>query len=99
MMILKSVLIETAFGLPDSTKAFLLILGSDLFVGFHSSSGWEIFLEGVAHRFGLPEDHEFSYLFVATFPVLLDTGFKYFVFRYLNRVSPSTVATYYTMLE
>ncbi|HJN34815.1 MAG TPA: proton extrusion protein PcxA, partial [Prochlorococcus sp.] len=35
----------------------------------------------------------FILLFIATFPVILATIFKYWIFRYLNRVSPSSVAT------
>ncbi len=32
--------------------------------------------------------------FVSTFPVILDTVFKYWIFRHLNRISPSIVANY-----
>ncbi|CAL5225752.1 cemAHiC_scaffold_21, partial [Coccomyxa viridis] len=35
----------------------------------------------------------------AAFPVFLDTIFKYWIFRYLNKISPSTVATYHNMIE
>jgi uncharacterized membrane protein len=42
--------------------------------------------------FHSPEDN-FIMLFIATFPVVLATIFKYWIFRYLNRVSPSSVAT------
>ncbi|KAL1119784.1 hypothetical protein V6Z11_D01G125100 [Gossypium hirsutum] len=34
---------------------------------------------------------------VSTFPVILDTIFKYWIFRYLNRVSPSLVVIYHSM--
>jgi lipoprotein signal peptidase len=37
--------------------------------------------------------------FIATFPVILDTIFKYWIFRHLNRISPSAVATYKEMNE
>ena len=40
-----------------------------------------------------PEPSPFILLFIATFPVILATIFKYWIFRYLNRVSPSSVAT------
>ncbi len=99
LIILKSFLAESLYSLSDTTKSFLLILGTDLLVGFHSPRGWEVFLEWVFHHFGLPENTEFMSLFVATFPVFLDTVFKYWIFRSLNKISPSTVATYHNMIE
>ena len=97
--VLKSFLDEILYGLSDPSKAFLIILFTDMFVGFHSPHGWEVILEGVAHHFGLPENQEFNFLFIATFPVILDTVLKYWIFRYLNRISPSAVATYKNMNE
>jgi CemA family len=97
--ILKDFIDEVAYGLSDSAKAFIIILFTDIFVGFHSPHGWEVLLEGVAQHFGLPASHAFISLFIATFPVILDTIFKYWIFRYLNRVSPSAVATYKEMNE
>lgn len=99
MIILKSFLIEFLYSFGDTTKSFLLIFFTDLFVGFHSSHGWEVLLEKLMNHFGFPENEDFVFLFVATFPVLLDTVIKYWIFRYLNRISPSTVATYHTMIE
>jgi hypothetical protein len=97
--ILKSFLNELVYGLSDSAKAFIIILLTDIFVGFHSPHGWEVLLEGIANHFGLPASRNFIFLFIATFPVILDTIFKYWIFRYLNRVSPSAVATYKEMNE
>ncbi|MGG6266005.1 proton extrusion protein PcxA [Leptolyngbya sp. AN03gr2] len=97
--ILKSFMDETVYGLSDSAKAFIIILFTDVFVGFHSPHGWEIILEGISRHFGLPANRDFIFLFIATFPVILDTIFKYWIFRYLNRVSPSAVATYREMNE
>lgn len=99
LIILKSFLAESLYSLSDTTKSFLLILSTDLLVGFHSPRGWEVFLEWFFHHFGLPENTEFMSLFVATFPVFLDTVFKYWIFRSLNKISPSTVATYHNMIE
>nr|YP_009106885.1 chloroplast enveloppe membrane protein [Marvania geminata]AIT95646.1 chloroplast enveloppe membrane protein [Marvania geminata] len=99
VIILKSFLAESLYSLSDTTKSFLLILSTDLLVGFHSPRGWEVFLEWVFHHFGFPENTEFMSLFVATFPVFLDTVFKYWIFRSLNKISPSTVATYHNMIE
>ncbi|MEO0540781.1 MAG: proton extrusion protein PcxA [Cyanobacteria bacterium P01_A01_bin.105] len=96
---LKSFMDEIVYGLSDSAKAFIIILFTDIFVGFHSPHGWEILLEGLARHFGLPGNRDFIFLFIATFPVILDTVFKYWIFRYLNRISPSAVATYKNMNE
>ena len=99
IIILKSFLIESIYSFSDTTKSFLLILLTDLLVGFHSPHGWEILLEIILRHLGLPESQDFIFVFVATFPVLIDTLFKYWIFRYLNRISPSTVVTYHNMIE
>jgi hypothetical protein len=99
IIILKSFLTESIYSLSDTTKSFLLILLTDLLVGFHSPRGWEIALETTLKHFGVPENQDFIFLFVATFPVFLDTVFKYWIFRYLNKISPSTVVTYHNMIE
>lgn len=97
--ILKSFINELVYGLSDTAKAFLIILFTDMFVGFHSPHGWEIIIEAMLRRFGLAESREFIFIFISTFPVVLDTIFKYWIFRYLNRISPSAVATYHNMNE
>ena len=99
LYILKSFINELIYGLSDTAKAFLIILCTDIFVGFHSPHGWEVILELILRHFGLPESRDFIFLFISTFPVILDTIFKYWIFRYLNRVSPSAVATYHSMNE
>lgn len=99
IIILKSFLIECFYSFSDTTKSFLLIFSTDLLVGFHSPRGWDLLLEIFFKRFGLPENENFVLLFVASFPVVLDTLFKYWIFRYLNKISPSTVATYHNMIE
>jgi len=95
----KSFIEESFYGLSDTAKAFLIIMFTDVFVGFHSSHGWEVFLESLLRHFGFPENRDFIYIFIATVPVMLDAMFKYWIFRYLNRLSPSTVATYKEMNE
>jgi hypothetical protein len=93
LRVLRGFLDEAIYGLSDSAKAFAIILFTDIFVGYHSPEGWTVLLEGIAHHFGLPTQENFIMLFIATFPVILATIFKYWIFRYLNRVSPSSVAT------
>ncbi|WP_353259987.1 proton extrusion protein PcxA [Prochlorothrix hollandica] len=99
LAILKSFIDDVIYGLSDSAKAFIIILFTDVFVGFHSPHGWEVILEGISRHLGIAESRQFIYLFIATFPVILDTVFKYWIFRYLNRISPSAVATYRNMNE
>jgi CemA family len=96
---LKSFLDEMVYGLSDSAKAFIIILVTDVFVGFHSPHGWEVIMDTIFEHFGLPANQSFINMFIATFPVMLDTVFKYWIFRYLNQISPSAVATYKNMNE
>lgn len=93
LQILRGFIDELIYGLSDSAKAFAIILFTDIFVGFHSPEGWTVLLDGIAHHIGIPARENFIMLFIATFPVVLATIFKYWIFRYLNRVSPSSVAT------
>ncbi len=86
-------------GVSDTAKAFVIILLTDIFVGFHSPHGWEILLEGLAMHLGIPESRSFNSLFIAIIPVMIDTIFKYWIFRYLSGQSPSAVATFKTMNE
>ncbi|MEM1308176.1 MAG: proton extrusion protein PcxA [Cyanobacteria bacterium P01_H01_bin.153] len=99
ILTLKGFLDEIVYGLSDSAKAFIIILFTDMFVGFHSPHGWEVLMEGLSRHLGFAANREFIFLFIATFPVILDTVFKYWIFRYLNRISPSAVATYKNMNE
>ena len=93
LRVLRGFLDEAIYGLSDSAKAFAIILFTDIFVGYHSPEGWTVLLQGISHHLGLPAQENFIMLFIATFPVILATIFKYWIFRYLNRVSPSSVAT------
>jgi hypothetical protein len=91
--IVKSFIDDVIYGLSDSAKAFIIILFTDIFVGFHSPHGWEVILEGFAEHVGLAANQSVISLFIATFPVILDTISKYWIFRYLSRLSPSALAT------
>ena len=97
--ILKSFFNQLIYSLSDTAKAFLIILVTDIFVGFHSPHGWEVIIETMLRHLGLPESRDFIFIFIATFPVVLDTIFKYWIFRYLNKLAPSAVATYHSMNE
>lgn len=99
IVVVKAFMDDIVYGLSDSAKAFLIILFTDIFVGFHSPHGWEVILAGLAEHLGLPPSHSGIFLFIATFPVVLDTIFKYWIFRYLSRLSPSALATLKEMDE
>nr|YP_010969992.1 envelope membrane protein [Taenitis blechnoides]WNR49205.1 envelope membrane protein [Taenitis blechnoides] len=90
---------ELFYSLNDTMKAFFILLLTDLCVGFHSPHGWEIIIGFFFEQFGLIPNKYVIPRFVSTFPVILDTVFKYWIFRHLNRTSPSIVATYHTMSE
>jgi hypothetical protein len=97
--IAKSFMDEIVYGLSDSAKAFLIILFTDVFVGFHSPHGWEVLIQNVSVHFGVIFDKSTIGMFIAIFPVVLDTILKYWVFRYLSRLSPSALATLKEMNE
>nr|UDY69644.1 envelope membrane protein [Pseudogalium paradoxum] len=85
------------YNLSDTVKAFSILLLMDLCIGFHSPHGWELMVGSVYKHFGFVHNDEIVSGLVSTFPVILDTIFKYWIFRYLNRVSPSLVVIYHSM--
>jgi hypothetical protein len=99
LTVTKSFLFEMFFGLDDSRKSLIILLVTDLLVGYHSSNLWEVFFTFLFEHYGFNENHTTVYLLVATLPVLLDVLFKYLIFRHLNRTSPATVATYQALIE
>nr|YP_009258666.1 chloroplast enveloppe membrane protein [Coleochaete scutata]ANI25649.1 chloroplast enveloppe membrane protein [Coleochaete scutata] len=90
---------ELFYSLTDTMKAFLILLLTDLFIGFHSPHGWEIAIGDLLDHFGFAHNKYLISCLVSTFPVILDTVIKYWIFRHLNRISPSIVVTYHTMNE
>lgn len=99
LIILNSWVQELFYSLSDTMKAFFILLLTDLCIGFHSPHGWEIVISSCLEHFGFVHNKRVISCFVSTFPVILDTVFKYLIFRHLNRISPSIVATYHTMNE
>lgn len=88
---------EVLYNLNDTIKAFSILLVTDLCIGFHSPHGWELMIGSVYKDFGFVHNNQILSGLVSTFPVILDTIFKYWIFRYLNRVSPSLVVIYHSM--
>lgn len=99
LAILNSWVQEVFYSLSDTMKAFFILLFTDLCIGFHSPHGWEIFIGFILEHLGFSHNKHVISCFVSTFPVILDTVFKYWIFRHLNRISPSIVVSYHTMNE
>nr|UVF30788.1 envelope membrane carbon uptake protein [Allium ampeloprasum] len=99
LVILNSWIQEFFYNLSDTIKAFSILLVTDLWIGFHSTHGWELMIDSIYNDFGLAHNEQIISGLVSTFPVILDTIVKYWIFRFLNRVSPSLVVIYHSMNE
>lgn len=97
LVILNSWTQEFLYNLSDTVKAFSILLLTDLCIGFHSPHGWELMIGSVYKDFGFVHNDQIISGLVSTFPVILDTIFKYWIFHYLNRISPSLVVIYHSM--
>nr|UKG23454.1 chloroplast envelope membrane protein [Bruguiera sexangula] len=97
LIILNSWMQEFLYNLSDTIKAFSILLLTDLCIGFHSPHGWELMIGSIYKDFGFAHNDQIISGLVSTFPVILDTIFKYWIFRYLNRISPSLVVIYHSM--
>jgi hypothetical protein len=84
-------------GISDTGKAFLLILVTDIFLGYHSESGWHTLIEMLLEHYGLMVDESAITIFICTVPVSMDVCVKLWVFKYLPKLSPSTGATFHEM--
>nr|BCG62132.1 Chloroplast envelope protein [Bulbophyllum pectinatum]BCZ50193.1 Chloroplast envelope protein [Bulbophyllum leopardinum] len=99
LFILNSWIQEFIYNLSDTIKAFSILLVTDLWIGFHSTHGWELMIGSIYNDFGLAQNDQILSGLVSTFPVILDTIVKYWIFHFLNRVSPSLVVIYHSMNE
>nr|YP_010689786.1 envelope membrane carbon uptake protein [Ceratostigma ulicinum]WBR75410.1 envelope membrane carbon uptake protein [Ceratostigma ulicinum]WBR75494.1 envelope membrane carbon uptake protein [Ceratostigma ulicinum] len=97
LLILNSWVQEFLYNLSDTIKAFSILLLIDFCIGFHSPHGWELMIGSIYNDFGFVHNDQILSVLVSTFPVILDTFFKYWIFHYLNRVSPSLVVIYHSM--
>jgi|GEM_PF-458025 len=96
---IKEFLDEVLYSLNDNAKAFMIIISTDTFVGFHSSEGWDALLTVIFEHFGLPENKILAQSFISTVPVFLDGLFKFWIFQYLTQASPATATIYREMNE
>nr|WCF05594.1 envelope membrane carbon uptake protein [Cuscuta japonica] len=97
LVILNSWSREFLYNLSDTVKVFSILLLTDLCIGFHSPHGWELMIGSIYQDFGFVQNDRIISGLVSTFPVILDTILKYWIFRYLNSVSPSLVVIYHSM--
>nr|YP_010552591.1 envelope membrane carbon uptake protein [Amphiblemma cymosum]UTM95972.1 envelope membrane carbon uptake protein [Amphiblemma cymosum] len=97
LLVLNSWVQEFLSNLSDTIKAFSILLLTDLCIGFHSPHGWELLIDYVYKDFGFVHNEKIISGLVSTFPVIIDTIFKYWIFHYLNRLSPSLVVIYHSM--
>ncbi|KAI3990237.1 hypothetical protein MKX01_037576 [Papaver californicum] len=74
--------------ISDTGKAFLIILITDIFLGYHSESGWQTLLEVMVDHYGLEVDQSAIVLFVCLVPVVIDACVKLWLFKFLPRLSP-----------
>nr|YP_010016560.1 chloroplast envelope membrane protein [Scurrula chingii]QOJ44514.1 chloroplast envelope membrane protein [Scurrula chingii] len=99
LVILNSRVQELLYNLNDTIKAFSILLVTDLCIGFHSPHGWELMIDSIYNDFGFDHNDQIISVLSSTFPVILDTIFKYGIFHYLNRISPALVLIYHSMAE
>nr|KJB15096.1 hypothetical protein B456_002G160100 [Gossypium raimondii] len=75
---------EFLYNLSNTIKAISILLLTDLCIGFHFPHGWELMIGSIYKDFRFSHNDQIIYGLVSTFPVILDTIFKYWIFRYLN---------------
>ncbi|CAA7398783.1 unnamed protein product [Spirodela intermedia] len=75
--------------ISDTGKAFLIILITDIFLGYHSESGWEALVEAILEHYGLDIDEAAITVFVCFVPVVIDACVKLWLFKILPRLSPN----------
>ena len=84
-------------GFSDTGKAFLIILVTDIILGYHSEAGWAAVLTLICQHYGVEVEEEWLYGFIAIVPVAIDSYFKFWVFRYLTGLSPTARVTFQAM--
>ncbi|XP_016580328.1 uncharacterized protein LOC107878003 isoform X4 [Capsicum annuum] len=62
--------------ISDTGKAFVIILITDIFLGYHSESGWATLLEVLAEHYGIEADQAVITIFVCLVPVFIDACVK-----------------------
>nr|YP_010982133.1 envelope membrane protein [Habropetalum dawei]UZP15858.1 envelope membrane protein [Habropetalum dawei] len=97
LLFLNSWIQEFLCNLSDTIKAFSILFLTELCVGYHSTDGWALIIDSIYKDFGFAHNDRILSVLVSMLPVILDTFLKYWVFFYLNRVSPSLVVIYHSI--
>lgn len=77
LVILNLCTLEFLYNLSDTIQAFLILLLTNLCIEFHSPRGWELIIGSIYKDFGFVHNDQIISGLVSTFPVILDTIFKY----------------------
>nr|ACU19500.1 unknown [Glycine max] len=83
--------------ISDTGKAFLIILITNIFLGYHSESGWQTLLEIIVEHYGLEVDQSAITIFICLVPVVIDACVKLWLFKFLPRLSPSVTNIFQEM--
>lgn len=83
--------------ISDTGKAFLIILITDIFLGYHSESGWQTLIEIIVEHYGLEVDQAAITIFVCFVPVIVDACVKLWLFKFLPRLSPKVMSIFQEM--
>ena len=60
---------DSFFAMEPASQAFILLLVSDVLVGYHSADGWQTVLKEVGGHYGVKDQEEAISVFVAIVPV------------------------------
>ncbi|KAL0374659.1 UNVERIFIED_CONTAM: Chloroplast envelope membrane protein [Sesamum radiatum] len=83
--------------ITDTGKAFLIILITDIFLGYHSESGWQTLIEIMVEHYGLEVDQSAITIFICLIPVVMDACVKLWLFKFLPRLSPKVANIFQEM--
>lgn len=99
LVILNSWAQEFLYNLSDTAKALCILLVSEFFLGYHSPPGWEFVIRSIYNEVGVVANEQTITILVCILPVIFDTCFKYWLFRYLTSLSPSILLLYDSITE
>lgn len=99
LVILNSWAQEFLYNLSDTAKALCILLVSEFFLGYHSPPGWEFVIRSIYNEVGVVANEQTITILVCILPVIFDTCFKYWLFRYLTSLSPSILLIYDSITE
>ncbi|WMV38555.1 hypothetical protein MTR67_031940 [Solanum verrucosum] len=80
--------------ISDAGKAFLIILISDILLGYHSEYGWTTAVEMLVEHYGIEVDRSAITIFVCIVPVVTDTFVKLWGEESNNSVNPNKIVAY-----